>query len=476
MKGMKGMPASEEFTPSPTGGERLWSRLSLPYEFFISLRYLKGIRKGISLTTFISIFGVTVGVAALIATLAVMTGFKEELRNKILGANSHIVVQSLIHDEIDNVDSLLETVKKNRRVVAAAPFILRQVLLSSDTGAMGIVLRGIDPMRESDVTSIEQNMVGGKLDYLQYPQRFRRGNHDRSGSRSNGSVELESPTPFPEPSHENEVLHSEPGIIMGVELASRLELFLGDVVQVISPVGSGKGGMTGRNPIGLTPKIRKFKLVGVFDSGMYEYDATLAYVSIKEAQKFFNLGEKVNGIEVRVDDISDASDIAREIDMQIGFPYQARDWLQLNRNLFSALQLEKIVMFIILVLIILVASFNIVSTLMMTVLQKGREIAILKAMGATQKSIMRIFMLEGVLIGAAGVIIGLPLGLLICSLLARFYILPPDVYYISHLPVQVLPLDLILVSVSALLIGFSATLYPSWKAARLDPAEALRYE
>jgi len=436
-----------------------WLLLPVPYELFIGIRYLKGAKKGISLTTLISMVGVTVGVAALIATLAIMTGFKEELRNKILGANSHIVIQSLINDEIENVEPLVDQVKKVPRVVAASPFILRQVLLSSDANAMGIVLRGIDPAREGSVTSIAQNIVGGRLEYLQHPELFHRGDDETALHRP----------------YTDKTSGKEPGIIMGIELASRLELFLGDIVHVISPVGLDKK-INGKNPIGFTPKIRKFKLVGVFDSGMYEYDATLAYVSIQEAQKFFKLTNKVSGIEVRVSQIAASADIAREIDLQIGFPYQARDWLQLNKNLFSALELEKIVMFIILILIILVASFNIVSTLIMTVLQKGREIAILKAMGATQKSIMRIFMLEGVLIGAMGVIVGLPLGLLICSLLSKFYLLPPDVYYISHLPVRVVPLDLILVSVSAIMIGFVATLYPSWKAAKLDPAEALRYE
>jgi lipoprotein-releasing system permease protein len=434
--------------------------MTLPYEFFIGLRYLKVRKKGISLTTVISISGVTVGVAALIATLAVMTGFKEELREKILGANSHIVISHRIHDQFENVEPVIETVTVVPRVVAATPFVMRQVLLSSDTDALGVVLRGIDPAREASVTQIGQNMVAGKLDYLTQPHLF-----DQE-SKHKG---LFNPP-------ENTKAAVSPGIIIGVELASRLGVFPGDMIHVISPVGLSQGGVMEDAAVGLTPKIRKFRLVGIFNSGMYEYDSALAYVSIREAQKFFKMGNQVSGIQVRVTHIDAAADIAQEIESQLGVSYHARDWFQMNRNLFSALQLEKIVMFIILVLIILVASFNIVSTLTMTVLQKGREIAILKAMGATRKSIMRIFMLEGVLIGSAGVILGLPLGLLICSLLVKFYVLPSDVYYISHLPVQVLPLDVILVSVSAILIGFVATLYPSWQAAKLDPAEALRYE
>lgn len=374
-----------------------------------------------------------------------MTGFKEELRDKILGANSHIVIDDRTQEGIETVEPLVETVIKIPRVIAATPFIFKQVLLSSDNGVFGVILRGIDPAREAVVTKIGQNIVQGKLDYLTHP-------------------EVGTPTT-------NLPL---PGIIIGVELASRLESYLGDTINVISPVGLENVG--GVHAIGMTPKIRRFKVVGIFDSGMYEYDSALAYITIPEAQKFFNLASKVSGIEVKVTDISAAADIAHEIEGKLGFPYHARDWLKMNKSLFSALKLEKIVMFIILALIILVASFNIVSTLTMTVLEKGREIAILKAMGASRKSIMRIFMLEGLFIGSIGVILGLPLGLLICSLLVQFYKLPTDVYYISHLPIKVLPFDLILVSVSALLIGFLATLYPSWQAAKLDPAEALRYE
>jgi len=410
----------------------------LPYEFFIGLRYLKAKRrqKGISLTTLISILGITVGVAALIATLAVMTGFREELQDKILGANAHIVIDDRTNEEFENVGPTIETVIKVPRVVAATPFIFKQVLLSSNYGVFGVILRGIDPEGEARVTKIGKNIVQGTL--------------------------------------ENLADSSSPGIIIGVELASRLESFLGDTIAVISPVGmEGKGGI---GAIGMTPKIRKFKIVGIFDSGMYEYDSSLAYITIPEAQKFFNMEGKVSGIEVKVSDTSAAPEIAQEIEGKLGFPYHARDWLKMNKSLFSALKLEKIVMFIILALIILVASFNIVSTLTMTVLEKGREIAILKAMGATRKSIMRIFMLEGVLIGGIGVALGLPLGLSVCSVLVQFYKLPTDVYYISHLPVKVLPFDIILVSVSALLIGFLATLYPSYQAAKLDPAEALRYE
>lgn len=435
--------------------------MSFPYEFFVGLRYLKAKRrqKSISLNTLISIGGVMVGVAALIATLAVMTGFKEDLRDKILGTNSHIVITDRTRDDIPEYHRVVEEAKKVPHVVAATPFIFRQVLLSSDTSVFGVVLRGIDPTTEAQVTEIGKNMVEGKLDYLTNPPASSLPEETINGPEAEGEKKL-------------------PGIIIGRELAGRLGAFLGDRINIVSPVGK-EGTSIGKSltgPMGFTPKIRKFRVVGVFDSGMYEYDSSLAYISINEAQNFFNLSDVVTGVEVKVDDIFIADRVAQQIEAHLNFPYQARDWMKLNRNLFSALQLEKMMMFIILVLIILVASFNIVSTLTMTVVEKSREIAILKAMGATRESIMRIFMLEGVIIGGVGVILGTPLGLVVCWVLQKFYTLPSDIYYISHLPVKIHALDVVLVSSAAVLIGFLATVYPSWQAAKLDPAEALRYE
>ncbi|HLB95276.1 MAG TPA: lipoprotein-releasing ABC transporter permease subunit [Nitrospiria bacterium] len=416
--------------------------MKLPYELFIGLRYLKAKRRqrSISLNTLISIGGVTLGVAALIATLAVMTGFKEDLRDKILGTNSHIVISDRTHDTLKDYRMVLERVKKNARVVAATPFIYNQVLLASEGTVYGVVLRGIDPALEGTVTDIEKNIVQGSLSVLESP-----------------------------PSEPGSEALPQPGILIGKELAGRLATFLGDTINVISP--AGKPG-----PLGIIPKIRRFTVVGIFDSGMYEYDSTLAYISIAAAQDFFGLGDEVTGVEVKVDDIFIAGKVAEVIEEELGFPYWARDWMTLNRNLFSALQLEKIMMFIILVLIILVASFNIVGTLTMIVVEKSREIAILKAMGAKRLAVMRIFMIDGIIIGLVGTVIGIPLGYGVCELLQNFYTLPSDIYYISHLPVKIRLMDVILVSVSAVTISFLATLYPSYQAAQLNPAEALRYE
>jgi len=424
----------------------------LPYEIFVGLRYLRAKRRHrtISLNTIVSVAGITLGVAALIGTLGIMTGFKEDLQAKILGTTSHIVVQDRTKDNLSEYDALVARVQTVPHVLAATPFIFRQVLLTSRSAVQGIVLRGIDPAREVRVTELGGNIKAGRLE-------------DLAAGASPVRAEGEPAQPA-----ETKV----PGIMLGKELSLRLGAFVGDQVNIVSPVGPPSALAS----IAATPKIRTFTVVAVFESGMYEYDASLAYISIPEAQKFFNMGDSVTGIEVKVDDIFQAADIARSIETTLGVPYWARDWMQLNRNLFSALKLEKTMMFLLLVLITIVASFNIVSTLTMIVTEKQREIAILKAMGATRQAIMRIFMLNGLVIGLTGTVFGIPLGYTFLWLIERYWTFDPTVYYISHIPVHVQALDVILVSFTAVLISFSATLYPSWQAAKLDPAAALRYE
>lgn len=425
--------------------------MALPYEIFVGLRYLRAKRRNrtISLNTVVSIAGITLGVAALIGTVGIMTGFKEDIQAKILGTTAHIIVQDRIKDGMSDYDPVTKQVVTVPGVVAATPFVLKQVLLTTQTGVQGIVIRGIDPQREGTVTELAKNLSTGQLADLSRPVKVKQS-------------PIDDPT---SPAVETE----KPGIILGKELALRLGVFVGDTVNVVSPVGP-------ISAIGMVPKIRTFALIALFQSGMYEYDSSLAYIDLAEAQKFFSMGQTVTGIEIKVTDVFRAAETARSVEQSLGFAYGARDWMQMNRNLFSALKLEKTMMFLLLVLITIVASFNIVSTLTMIVTEKQKEIAILKAMGATRKSIRRIFMLNGLIIGLSGTAIGIPLGYAFLWLIQTFWTFDPTVYYISRIPVHVQAMDVFLVAGSAIVISFAATVYPSLQAAKLEPVAALRYE
>lgn len=335
--------------------------MALPYEIFVGLRYLRAKRRNrtISLNTVVSITGITLGVAALIGTVGIMTGFKEDIQAKILGTTAHIIVQDRMKDGMNEYDTVAKQVATVPGVVAATPFVLKQVLLTTQSGVQGIVIRGIDPEREGTVTELAKNLSTGQLTDLSRPVKVKQPSAD---DPTGPAVETE-----------------KPGIILGKELALRLGVFVGDTVNVVSPPAGQI------SAIGMVPKIRTFALVALFQSGMYEYDSSLAYIDLAEAQKFFNMGQTVTGIEIKVADVFHADETARSVEQSLGFAYGARDWMQMNRNLFSALKLEKTMMFLLLVLITIVASFNIVSTLTMIVTEKQKEIAILKAMGATRK-------------------------------------------------------------------------------------------
>jgi lipoprotein-releasing system permease protein len=422
----------------------------MSFELFVSLRHLKAKRtqKFISLNTWISIGGVALGVMALIVVIAVMSGFGKDLRDKILGTNSHIVVTNITRSGMDDYESVLKKVMQAEGVKAAAPFILNQVMLTFGGNSSGVVVRGIDPDREAMVSDLEKNLIQGDLAMLK-----------RSENASKG------------PRRDN--------IILGKELAQKLGVQMDDAVAMVSPASR-------LTPMGLVPKIKLFKVVGFFESGMFEYDSSLAFISVESAQKFFSMKETVSGVEIRVDDIDHADKIAESLQENLGFPYYARDWMRMNKNLFSALRLEKIVMFIILILIILVAAFNIVSTLFMVVMEKTKEIAILKSMGASRTSIMKIFSLQGLIIGVTGTFIGCVGGFTIVPNLNEIVgfiesifgitAFPSDVYYLDKLPSEIQYLDSFLIIIFSILICFLASLYPAWRASRMDPVDGLRYE
>ena len=425
----------------------------MSYEFIISLRYLRARRKQVfvSIITFISIAGIFLGVAALIIVIAVMNGFETDLRSKILGINSHVIVMEhgggmrrhpLVMQEVVQVPG----------VIAATPFIYSQAMLKNGDNVTGIVLRGLsleDALKVINLGKFRE----GKLEYL------------RDGKRN---------IPGLKPEHSG-----LPGIVIGRELAKNLGVFLFETVHIVSPSGVA-------TPMGMVPRMKPFVVVGIFESGFYEYDSTLAFISLKTCQEFLNMGDLVTGIEIRVDDIYKADKIAKSIEKKLGYPYWGRNWMEMNRNLFSALKLEKRVMFIILSLIVLVAAFNIISALIMIVMEKNRDIAILKTMGATRAGIMKIFIFQGLIVGTIGTLFGSLAGLGVAfnlEALSRFVeklfgfkILPGDVYYLSELPSQVNFGDVGIIIAGTMLISFLSTIYPSWRASLLDPAEALRYE
>jgi lipoprotein-releasing system permease protein len=410
----------------------------MSFEYFIGSRYLRAKQKEtfISFITMLSIAGVTVGVMALIVVIAVMAGFESDLKNRILGIESHVVIMR--HGSpFSDYHKILGQVVNTNGVEAATPFIYTQIMLRSSSGVSGAVLRGIDPESAGSVIKVLDRSA-----LLNMKKMYR-------GKDTTGSV---------------------PGVILGKELARNLGLGMGDAVYLISSRGM-------ISPMGYLPAMKRFQVAGLFESGMYEYDGSLAYIHLRDAQKILHMEDSVTGIEVRVNDIYNARHIADKMIADIGFPYWARDWMQMNHNLFSALKLEKTVMFIILALIVLVAAFNIASTLIMMVMGKTKDIAILKAMGAVDGSIRKIFIFKGLVIGFVGTTLGVCLGFILCKLLEKykFIELPGDVYYISTLPVRLEALDVVIIAAAAMMICFIATLYPARKASKLNPVEAIRY-
>ena len=422
------------------------------FEAFIALRYLAGRRKQafIYLISLISVLGVSIGVAALVIVLGVYNGFTTDIRDKILGANAHIILtgQALSAPDLAapqgdsaNVSSGLATtldrIEAVHGVVVATPFLYSEGMLSSSRGVKCVVLPGIDPSTAPNVRSILGTLSSGNV----------------------ADLDPQSPGALP-------------GVIVGRELALRLGLVPGSRVNLLSPAGQ-------KTAAGFQPRIRPFRVAGVFQTGMYEYDSSLGFISLNAGRDLLALPEgRISGVEVTVKNVYEADKIADAIERELGSGIIARHWMEMNANLFAALKLERIGMFIVLAMVVLVGSFSIVTTLVMLVMEKTRDIAILKSMGATRSMIRRVFILQGVIIGAVGTLLGYALGIGIALLLQRYQFikLPPGVYTLDHLPVLLNWTDIGLVGASAMLLCFLATLYPAGQAAGLVPAEALRYE
>lgn len=409
------------------------------YEWWVGLRYLRAKRAQhfISVITLLSMGGIALGVAALIVVLAVMTGFRETLQQQILGITSHVTIRAS-HGNMVQTERLLADLKDIPGVIGAAPYITGQAMLQSPYRTMGIALRGMDIEREAEVSNLKDNLVQGSLDHL--------------------------------PGF---------GIFLGKQLASNLGVLLGDRVTLIAAT-------LNVTAMGSLPRIKRFRVAGIFDTGMYEYDNTLAYIHLKDAQVLLRMGNQTTGIEIKTPQADTAFQVRERLKQTLGSAYWIQDWMEMNHNFFRALRLEKATMFVILFLVVLVAAFNIVSSLIMAVMEKHQEIAILKTMGATSGSIMTIFIINGGIIGVTGTIGGLILGLAIAfnlepvldfiEQLFGIQILSGEVYYIDHLPATVVVSDVIWITTISMAISLLATLYPAWRAAQVDPVEALRYE
>jgi lipoprotein-releasing system permease protein len=410
----------------------------MSFEWFISQRYLKSKQEQsfISMITVLSTVGIMIGVMTLIVVIAVMSGAESDLKTRIAGIDSHIVIMRY-NGPFADYRPALKKINNFKDIRSASPFVYSQMMARSAQGAAGVIVRGIDPLRSQLVIK------------------------DTKGSNlKNCLINTE------QPSSQKKV----PRIILGKELAKNLKVSTGERVYLIS-AGTTNSAMTHM------PGMRPFEVAGIFVSGMFEYDKSLVYLDITDAQELLGMADTVTGIEASVTDIFKAGEIAEKIATALGFPYWARDWQSMNQNLFISLKLQKVVLFIILALIVLVAAFNITAALIMMVMEKTQDISILKAMGATNQSIKKIFVFKGMLIGLTGTFLGTGLGLGLCTLLKRykFIELPNDVYYFSTLPVQLESTDLFIIGTVTIVICLLATLYPASYASKMNPVEGIRY-
>jgi lipoprotein-releasing system permease protein len=441
-----------------------WGSMARPNRFssFVGLRYMKGKRdqRFVSVITVLSILAVAMGVWTLTVVLSVMSGFEVDLRNKILGTNSHVVVLNYVGVFPDYREAM-EKVAAMDDVRAVTPFVYTELMVKHNDHVTGAIFKGVDTESVADVTDLVRTLKKG-------PSGLLTEYEDKAALLAS----IDDPIPQATDRYIADPEADLPGIFLGEEMAMVLRATVGDIVLVTSPFGEP-------GPFGtMVTTMQKFRVKGIFYSGMYEYDTKFLYVSIPAAQRFLKFDDEVTGLEVVVDDLYAADDVARSIERELGYPFWARDWMAMNRNLFAALKLEKVVMAVILSFIYVGAALNIIVVLIMVVMEKQKEIAILRAMGSTKTQLMKAFMIEGLIIGFVGTTIGTVLGFATCLALDRFRFIPldTDVYYLDSLPVAISPWTFLWVAVFAVTISFLATLYPSWYGAELDPVEGLRYE
>ena len=422
----------------------------MQFELFIASRYLRAKRRQavIGVITIISIIGVAAGVASLIIALAINNGFREDLQDRLLSSTSHINLLRVQSDGIRDWQTLLARLEKQPHVVAGAPAIYEQVLLSRGARAQGGILKGIVPQDESKVSSILNTITQGSAAALDAPA---------SGASNSGSSD--------------DVSSSLPPIILGKDMSDELGASVGSVITVTSPQGE-------LTPFGVVPKYKRFKVAGIFNSGFFDYDSSWAFIRLSDAQRLFDLSDVVSVLEFKVDDIYKAGEIGRQLEAEAGKGFMSTNWMEQNHALFHALRLERMVTFITIGLIVFVAALNILISLIMMVMEKTRDIAVLVSMGAKRRQIRRIFMFQGILIGVIGTVLGLIAGYVISIAAGHYHLvsLSAEVYSIDYVPFAVRIQDGILVAAVAVGVSFVATLYPSWSAASVLPAEALRYE
>jgi len=425
----------------------------MQFELFVAARYLRAKRRQavIGVITVISIIGVAAGVASLIIALAINNGFRQDLQDRLLGSTSHINLLRIQSDGIRNWEALLARLEKQPHVIAGAPAIYEQVLISRGARAQGGILKGIIPQDERKVSTILDTVKQGSAAALE-----------------------QSPAPPATPPGSDDTAQSAaplPPIILGKDLADELGAVVGSVVTVTSPQGE-------LTPFGIVPKYKRFKVAGIFSSGFYDYDNTWAFIRLSDAQRLFDLSDVVSVLEFKVDDIYKVGEIAPKLEEQAGQGFMSTNWMEQNRAIFHALRLERVVTFITIGLIVFVAALNILISLIMMVMEKTRDIAVLVSMGAKRRQIRRIFMYQGILIGLIGTVLGLIAGFGLSWAGGHYHLvsLSAEVYSIDYVPFAPRPWDGLLVAIVAIGVSFIATLYPSWSAAGVLPAEALRYE